>query len=173
MNISTVFKNSYSDINHCRFVVLSDSRGHDCGINEFVLNKLFQEISTLTPQPSYIIFPGDLVTGSKSISRLRNQLESFKQVFSSYYPIEMLLPVIGNHEVKNYPEDDCAEIIFSKVFREFQPDEFLHGYNRTVYYVDICNTRLIVLNSHHYDENNEITGEQLEWLKEILKEPGG
>lgn len=153
-----------------RFIVMADSRGKDDGINEDVFRNILGELVDIYPQMDYIIFPGDLVSGSRDLEKLRNQLEKFKNVFSDYYPIDILLPTVGNHEVSSNPEDDSREKVFAEVFSEFKADQFLDGYNRTAYYVDIGNVRLIVLNSYHPNENNQITGEQFEWFKKVSSE---
>jgi 3',5'-cyclic-AMP phosphodiesterase len=154
-----------------RFVVMADSRGKDDGINEEILRSILDEIIDMYPQPNYIVFPGDLVSGSRKPNKLRNQLEKFKEVFTDYYPIEKLLPTVGNHEVGSNAEDDTREKIFSKVFSEFKASEFLQGYNRTAYYQDVGNVRLIILNSYHPGESNQITGRQLQWFERISREP--
>ena len=154
-----------------RFVVMADSRGKDDGINEPVFREILNEIVDIYPQPNYIIFPGDLVSGSRRPERLRMQLEKFKDVFTDYFPIETLLPTVGNHEVSSEPVDETRERIFSEVFSEYTADEFLEGYNRTVYYVDIGNVRLIVLNSYHPGESNRITGAQLQWFERVSAVP--
>ncbi|MDP4088911.1 MAG: metallophosphoesterase [Bacillota bacterium] len=157
--------------NSFRLVVMSDSQGYDNGINETALRKLLDTVKSLEPQPRYIVFTGDLVTGSKLNTTLQSQLENFKRVFSSYFPAERLLSAAGNHDLGRRAEDDCREIMFSKVFSEHAGDDFLNGYNRTVYYLDIGGTRLILLNSYHYDECNEISGEQLEWFEKVVSKP--
>jgi hypothetical protein len=150
-----------------RFVVMGDSRGSDEGINEAELRKLFLQIKNLNPSPRYIVFVGDLVSGSKNADKLKSQLQHFKQVFTEYFPIEMLLPAIGNHETGS-SSDNSGELVFSQVFSEFSADKFLAGYNRTVYFVDYDNARLVILNPYHPGEFTEITGAQLEWLKSAL-----
>jgi len=150
-----------------RFIVMADSRGTDGGINEKTLRSILGKIKDLYPQPDYIIFPGDLVSGSSTPENLRAQLQKFKDVFMEYFPIKILLPTVGNHEVSNDPKDYSSEKVFAEIFSEFKTDEFLGGYNRTVFYVDIGNVRHIVLNSYHTGEINEITGQQFEWFKKV------
>ncbi len=153
-----------------RIVVLADSRGKDDGINEPVLRSLLQQIKELNPPPRYIVFPGDLVSGSKNLQKLRGELKKFKRVFMEYFPIEILLPTVGNHEVGSGSPDDARQRVFSEVFSEYTADNFLRNYNRTVYYVDYLNTRLILLNSYHTGENNRIIGRQLEWFKKAVED---
>jgi 3',5'-cyclic-AMP phosphodiesterase len=154
-----------------RIVVMADARGKDDGINEEVFRSIMKEISQLNPRPVYIVFPGDLVDGSRNLDRLRLQLEKFKSVYSDYMPIETLLPTVGNHEVSSNPEDEARERVFGDVYSEFEADEFLEGSNRTAYYVDMGNMRLIILNSYRPGEPNQITGEQLEWFEKVSSVP--
>lgn len=46
------------------------------------------------------------------------------------------------------------------------PNTYLDGYNRTVFYVDYADTRLIILNAFHFNEINKIVKRQLSWFKE-------
>ncbi|MFZ5967780.1 MAG: metallophosphoesterase family protein [Bacillota bacterium] len=154
-----------------RFIVMGDSRGKDEGVNEEIFRALLNEIMGLYPEPDYIMFSGDLVSGSRKSKELKAQLKKFKEIFTDYFPIEILLPTVGNHEVGSNPEDDTREKIFAKVYSEFEADEFLKGYNRTAYYVDVGDVRLIALNSYHPGESNQITGRQLEWFRRVVREP--
>lgn len=43
----------------------------------------------------------------------------------------------------------------------------MEGYNRTSYYVDISNVRIIVLNSYHPGESNQIANQQFDWFKKV------
>lgn len=156
---------------NCRFIVMADSRGEDEGKNEKIFINLLDKIVEISPQPNYIFFLGDLVLESRSPKRLKARLEYFREVFKNYYSIEILLPTIGNHDVSSIVEDNTREKIFAKVFSEFRANQFLEGYNRTAYCVDIYNVRLIVLNSFHTGESNQITGRQLEWFKKVSSEP--
>lgn len=156
-----------------RFVVISDTRGTSKGgtiiAEEF--GQILNQIEKLDPQPAYIMVPGDLVVGSKKGDQLKSQLESWKHLVSSHYPIERVLPTVGNHEVGSDPKDETGEKAFASVFTEFQPDDCLDYYNRTVYYKDMGDVRLIILNTYHYGEALQITGAQLEWLKKAASGP--
>lgn len=155
----------------CRFVVFSDCRGSGKrAVNQEVLHKILQEIKNLNPQPAYIIVPGDLVKGNSKLKSLKSQFTTFKELFATYYPLEMLLPTVGNHEVGSKP-DFSREKLFGEMFREFETDDELSGYNRTVYYVDYGEIRFILLNSCHYKESNRITGQQLAWFSQVAEDP--
>ena len=150
---------------------MADSRGEDEGKNEKIIKKIMDQVINIYPQPNYIIFPGDLIMGSRKPHRIQEQLEYFKGVFKEYLPIEFFLPTVGNHDVGSGAEDDTKEKIFAKVFSEFKANNFLESYNRTAYYVDIGDTRLIVLNTYHPEESNQISGRQLKWFKKVSSEP--
>lgn len=157
------------DLFYGRLIVMADARGEDEEKNEKFVRRIMEKVIKFHPQPNYIVFVGDLVLGSKKPHRVKERLEYFKQVIKEYYPIEFFLPAVGNHEL-NYDAQD-REITFSRVFSEFKATNFLEGYNRTVYYLDFHNTRLIVLNPYHSGENSQITKAQLEWFKYISAQP--
>ncbi|MEI6602727.1 MAG: metallophosphoesterase [Clostridia bacterium] len=150
-----------------RFVFLADSRGSDGGINEPVLKKLLKKIKALKPQPEYIVFGGDLITGSTDVATYEAQLQTFADCYSKYFPLETLLPVFGNHEEYSSTNDLVHEQIFGAFFSQFTPTADLEGYNRTVYYKDLGagDARLVVLNSYHVGEINQITKRQFEWFQ--------
>lgn len=138
---------------------MGDSRGKkSSGINEPIFHTLLKSIKRLSVQPDFILFLGDMVSGG---SRLSKQLESWKGIISDYYSINLVVPSIGNHEGN--------ETIFSDAFN-YLPNEQLSGYQRTVYYFDYLNTRVIVLNSvRTFKDNYIINYEELIWLENLLK----
>lgn len=149
-----------------RFLLLSDSKGKDNGINRKVLSKLLIESCKLTPNIEYIILGGDNIAGSKKEKEVTNQLQNLRSLVAKYYPRAPLIPVVGNHEVNNEPEDDSFEKIFSIFYKDMLPDSELRDYNKTVYHVDFEDTRLIILNSFHFNEIHKISKKQLLWFKE-------
>jgi Icc protein len=164
---NTLEKNNSKEF---RFIIIGDTKGKSRGINEKVLNNLLRIAKKTVPEPDFFVILGDCVAGSDKVDELRSQLERFKQMLYSYFPNRVVFSVIGNHEVNNNPVDDKAEKIFEEVFCEFSPSGQLEGFNKTVYYVDVENTRLIVLNSYHYGQCSRIGEEQLNWLKQIASE---
>lgn len=153
-----------------RFVVFGDSKGKKNGVNQKVLVGILKQIKKLKPNPDYIIHLGDMTAGSDNTSKLRYMLEGFKKYFVDNDMESIIMPVFGNHEEGENPRNNASELIFSEVFREFSPEEELEGYNKTVYFKDIANTRLIVLNSCHFSMENRIGDEQLKWLSNALAE---
>jgi hypothetical protein len=154
-----------------RFIILNDSKGKEKGINAEVLTKLLRESKKLNPEPDFIVLGGDNIAGSIDKEAHIDQFRRLKALIRHYYADKMLIPIVGNHEVNNNPTDDSYEKIFEKVYSDSLPDTCLEGYNNTVYYADVKNTRLIILNSFHYGEINMIKERQLAWLKEIASEP--
>lgn len=152
-----------------KLAVFGDSKGKEKGINEKILNKLLKGISKQYPQPDYIIHLGDMTAGSSDLAKLEKLLERFIDKFDSIELKATIIPVFGNHEEGENPLDTSSEVVFKEVFKKFKPDGECSKYNGTVYYKDLENNRLVVLNSCHYHEENRVEGEQLEFLKNVLK----
>ena len=150
-----------------RFVIWGDSKGKENGINKKVLNSIMHRISELDPKPECMIMLGDTVAGSFDEEILIKQLFDLKDIIHEHIPQINLIPIIGNHEVNIEPKDDSYEKIICQFYYDLKPDGFLQGYNKSVYYKDFENTRIIVLNSHHPNEIHKISSAQLEWLKNI------
>lgn len=69
------------------------------------LNRTFQEISQLSPNPKFLFFAGDLVYGyTPDTAVLESELKAWLQVYNSS-PLAAsattLVPIPGNHEVQN------------------------------------------------------------------------
>lgn len=154
-----------------KFLIFSDSKGKEKGINEKVLSRLLKESKKLKPEPDFIILGGDNVAGSNDMDIYIAQLQRLRTLIDIYYPGIDLLPVIGNHEVNNEPADDSYEKVFRSIYNDVLPHNCLQGYNNTVYYSDYGNTRVIVLNSFHHGELNRIGERQLEWLQDTASKP--
>jgi Icc-related predicted phosphoesterase len=147
-----------------RFVFISDTHISEKGATDANFKNILDSVKALDPQPDYIIVGGDIVEGAKKADNYQQRLALVKQKFSAYYPMEKILPLFGNQEQKSNRYDDYHEQLFGEFYTEFQPTDTLDGYNKTVYYKDVDNIRLIVLNSFHRNEDNKITGAQLDWF---------
>ena len=151
-----------------RFVVFGDSKGKNNGINKKVLHSLMKSCSKLNPEPEFIVVCGDSVAGSKYEEVLYKQLCDFKGIIEKYHGKKTIFPVVGNHEVNIAPQDDRYEKILNAFYNSVIPDiNCLDEYNKSVYYMDFNNTRLIMLNSFHCGEIHKISREQLNWLEQI------
>lgn len=153
-----------------RFIVFGDSKGNENGINEKILKTIMNETRKLNPIPQFIVMCGDTVAGSNKEEILALQLNRLKSLIRKYHPIKPLIPVVGNHEVNIEPTDDRFEKVFSQFYNDLNPNEFLAGYNKTVYYIDFNNTRLIILNAFHYGSTHKIDETQLNWFQEKASE---
>lgn len=144
-----------------RFVVMSDCRGSDMGINSKVVRQTLGNIKKLEPQPQFAAMPGDLVSGADSFSAALAQFQHFKDIIAEYYPMDFFYPGFGNHEEKGGMEGERA---FRDVFPEISANT-LSGYNNTVYYFDKNDVRLYMLNSNHPGESHIISDSQINWVK--------
>jgi 3',5'-cyclic-AMP phosphodiesterase len=154
-------------VNFLRFIVFGDSKDKEHGINESVLNSLMKQASRLHLEPEFIVVCGDSVAGSQNEEILTSQLQKFIKLLHKYFPNKLIIPVVGNHEVNNDPPDDRFERVISKIYGNLVPDEFLQGYNKTVYCMDFENVKLIILNAFHCGSIHRIDKEQLLWLQEV------
>lgn len=148
-----------------RFIVFGDSKGKEKGINEKVLNTLMKETCKLDPTPKFIVICGDSVAGSNKEGVFNFQLKRLRGIVEKYHPNIPLLPVVGNHEVNIEPIDDRFEKILDQIYCDLNPCDFLEGYNRTAYYKDFEDTRLIILNAFHYGSTHKIGEYQLKWFE--------
>jgi len=150
-----------------RFIVFGDSKGKEkSGINEKVLKKIMNESTKIEPAPQFIVVCGDTVAGSSKEEVLASQLSRFRNIIENYHPNKLLLPIVGNHEVNIKPIDDRFEKVLSQIYNNLIPDSHLEGYNKTVYYKDFEDTRLIILNAFHFGSTHKISEDQLSWFKE-------
>ena len=153
-----------------RFIVFSDSKGKKNGINETVLKTLMHESCKLRPEPKFIVMCGDTVSGSSKEEILASQLTRLRRIIEQYHPNKPLFPVVGNHEVNIEPLDDRFEKVFSQVYSDLTPNEYLYAYNKTVYYIDIADARFIILNAFHPGLTHRISENQLAWFEEKASE---
>lgn len=154
-----------------RFIVIGDTKGkEEYGINEKVLKQILEETCKLNPGPDFIVMCGDTVAGHSKGEVLAVQLKRLRMLLEKYHPGKLIIPVVGNHEVNIEPTDDRFEKVFSQIYSDLKPDGILQGYNKTVYYMDFYDTRLIVLNAFHYGATHRIDKVQLNWFEEKASE---
>lgn len=150
------------DINtSVRFVAMADCRGEDGGINTKIVTKTLENIKKMTPQPSFIVLPGDLIEGADNYSAMKIQLQNFKDTIIKFYPLNFYYPGFGNHEAIAGQE---GEQVFEQIFDTIN-GKFLEGYHHTVYYFDKGDTRFYILNTNHAEEQHLISDTQLDWIK--------
>jgi ABC-type nickel/cobalt efflux system permease component RcnA len=145
-----------------RFVVMGDCRGVTEGtFNTETVEKTLEAIKTLSPQPSFAVMAGDLVNCKSTYSETKDELASFKDTLTKYYPIDFFYPGFGNHEAAAGAKGEKA---FGEVFSEFNA-KTLEGYSRTAYYFDKDNIRFYMLNTNHPGKEHMISDNQLSWLE--------
>lgn len=148
-----------------RFIVFGDSKGKNNGINRRVLEGILLKASELNPSPEFIIMCGDTIAGSNKENILAAQYLNLRNLIKSYFPHIPIFPVIGNHEAGHDSDSDINEKTFAQIYSDLYADHFLEGYNKTVYYVDIKDTRLIILNAFHAGMKHQIDNKQLMWFE--------
>jgi len=89
-----------------RFAVLGDSRGSEGrAINEEVFPQIVEEVGATDPPVRFVVFLGDLVSGSDYDQALVWQLLYWRKLARPWYDADMLgakvYPVPGNHDQPN------------------------------------------------------------------------
>jgi predicted phosphodiesterase len=98
---------SATDAESIRFVVTGDSRGDDNGVNTAILSEIVQ--ATIVEGADFIIFAGDLVSGSSSPAVLESQLTTWKNIMAPLYEAGIgVFPCRGNHDASGKAAWDRA-----------------------------------------------------------------
>jgi len=168
-----------SNAQNFKFVAMSDTRGSDLGVNSSVLTKVVEHIMKNYGDSKFLLFPGDLVDGSKTdpdytVRQLLKWKEIMKPVYDSpgfIWPKIWL--TVGNHEVQH--RDDEAN------FRKMFPDVFMNGPQDEIgltYSFDYENVHFVFVTSDRwYYGDPEVTTDDrrdwhyikhLDWLKNDL-----
>lgn len=132
-----------------RFAVMGDSRGNEDGINTEILPRLLEQLKS--DKPEFIIFVGDLITGSKHSDEHRRRLLKWKAIVEGYdIPVYV---VVGNHEITSEKSEAVLESIFGDLTYSFNYE----------------NAHFVILDTAVYKNFHRIDETQLEWLKNNLK----
>ena len=133
------------------FVVLGDSQFHHP--NEF--NRIIDEVVHL--YPAFVIQVGDMIKGYvEDLEEFRSEWDRFKAQIAPLADIPFF-PVPGNHDLIDASRKPGGEAIYREVWGD------------TYYSFNYRNAHFVVLNTDD-QEDNEIRGPQLAWLKQDLKE---
>ncbi|KPU45538.1 3',5'-cyclic adenosine monophosphate phosphodiesterase CpdA [Oxobacter pfennigii] len=146
-----------------RFIIISDCKGKNNGINKEILTKIFKQ--TVKLQPQFIVALGDTVAGHPDEDVLIFQLKHLKKLIYKYHPDITVYPVAGNHEIGSRSNDDRYEKAFSSFYGDFALDSSLQGYNNLVYFKDFEHVRLIILNTFRFRSAHKIDEAQLNFLE--------
>jgi hypothetical protein len=103
--------------------------------NVYQLNRLFTEVSNMSPLPDYLFFTGDLVIGYKTDTvRLANKLKGWIALYKAsalYGKATKLVAIPGNHEMQDKAAGKLAFVAAERTFvREMA--EFIQGSNGPV-----------------------------------------
>lgn len=130
------------------FIVVGDSRGKDTGVNTEILSEVVAEI--VSNNPDFVLFPGDLVTGSKDHEIHRAQLTNWRDIMQPVYDAKInVYPVRGNHDrgPKGTPSGlDIWNDIFSGPYA--MPDNGPTGEKNLTYSVTHNNALIIALDQY-------------------------
>ncbi|MBU3911885.1 MAG: metallophosphoesterase [Candidatus Omnitrophica bacterium] len=141
-----------------RFAVMGDSRGGEDGINTEMLNNFLEQAKS--NDIDFIIFVGDLITGSKHKDIHTRRLMKWRDIVERYdIPVYI---VIGNHEIKSETSEDVVRSIFE------MPKNGPLGLEELVYSFAYQNAHFIVLDTNLYNNFHRIGDVQLKWLKDDL-----
>jgi len=138
-----------------RFVVMGDSRGNDDGINTEIFRTILEK--TEGDKPDFIVFVGDLITGSKHTDTHRDRLLKWKDMVEEFaIPIYI---VVGNHEI----ESETSEGILQSIFK--MPENGPRDLKGLTYSFDYEDAHFVIVNTDRYKDSHRVGSNQLEWLK--------
>ena len=150
-----------------RFVSMADSRGKQNGVNVEVFAKIINQVALAKPR--FVVFQGDLISGSKSLETARIQFDQWKKTAQ---PLIQSVPIfmgIGGHEmeVKPVKKQDSESLFRDEFFQlpENGPDH-LKG---LVYSFDFSNAHFVMLDSYAQGTSYYLSPMQLDWLEQNLK----
>jgi len=137
-----------------RFVVMGDNRpagGGDPVTQPDAFLGMIQEINLL--DPDFVVIVGDLILGGTTDTDLLNrEWDAFDDAIAGFNMPVYLLP--GNHDTTN----QIAENVY------------IERYGKLYYSFDHKGSHFVLLDSDKCGSVNNITGEQLEWLKTDLEQ---
>ena len=183
-----------------KFLVAGDSRAswrypaasyRINGVNFDILRLLM--LNAYRERVDFVVLLGDLISGVTQ-SREYGELQ-YRTYLNAMWPFDAFIPVLhvpGNHDmtapyikkgdIRLDPEPpNSAEDLWKEVFmlpeNGPQAEEGKPPYKENVYYVDIGNARIVVLNvDYNYTRGKggklspALDKTQLEWLKKVLKD---
>ncbi|MCK4627275.1 MAG: metallophosphoesterase, partial [Phycisphaerae bacterium] len=97
-----------------RFVVTSDSRGNDNGVDTVILSEIADQI--VNHGVDFVLFPGDLVDGTSTQAGMESQLLTWRDAMQPVYDAGIgVYACRGNHEV-NSPGHTAGYAAWNNVF---------------------------------------------------------
>lgn len=138
--------------NSFKFVVIGDNRPSHARLHQPpVFISMLKEIDKINP--AFAVNLGDNVYGSRDPKSTAIKRTEYEEVLKSNLRTKMY-PVIGNHDVMgSKANQDALEKEYGKLYYSF----------------DYGNSHFIVLNSETVGQESKIPSDQLEWLREDLR----
>ncbi len=149
-----------------KFVAMSDSRGKNNGVNDSVLTEIVNHIITTQPEVKFIVFAGDLVTGTEHEPEVTyRQLLHWKEVMAPIYNNPKMIwpkvwPIIGNHEARHPKDEENFNKAFPNVYSNGPEDEKGISYS-----FDFNNAHFTFVNTDrwYYGDPNDTTDDRRDW----------
>ncbi|MCX6277991.1 MAG: metallophosphoesterase [Bacteroidetes bacterium] len=161
-----------------RFVFLADSRGDSLGdaIDTTALNPIIRRIDTLKPQPTFVVFGGDMCY--RGFMGKRYTFQEFKNLFAKLTQKGITLyTAIGNHELyhehASYGYFLVNQQQFQSTFSE-NPSNGPTGYERLAYsftnaatssFFAVLDPYFVYEDTMHLNMGGHIDSTQMTWLK--------
>lgn len=127
------------------FIAMADSRGSSNGVNDAVLSSIVDLV--LLEDAQFVLFPGDLVTGSSTDSILTSQLYHWRDVMAPLYAGGMYGAKVyagpGNHEIWHSGSEAVWQSLFSDL-----PSNGPAGETYMTYSFDYMNAHFVMLNTN-------------------------
>ena len=127
-----------------RFISMADSRGVNNGVNDTVLSDIVDLI--LLEDAEFVLFSGDLVSGSITDSVLTSQLNHWRDVMAPIYISDMFGAKVyagpGNHEIRS----SGSEVVWQSIFSDL-PSNGPAGETYMTYSFDYLNSHFVMLNT--------------------------
>ena len=127
------------------FIAMADSRGNNNGVNDVVLSRIVDLVSQENAQ--FIVFSGDLVSGSCTDIVLTSQLYHWRDVMNPIYNSTMYGAKVyagpGNHDICN----SGSESVWQSVFDDL-PLDGPSGETYMTYSFDYLNSHFIMVDTN-------------------------
>lgn len=149
-----------------KFVAMSDSRGSDNGVNTPVLSALVKHMLKTNPDIKFVVFAGDMVNGHEhDAARTKGELIYWKKVMSPIYNSPNIVwpgiwPVVGNHEIRNYKDEDNFRDVFQDVYMNGPKEQKGLSYS-----FDFGNSHFTIINTDawYYGDLSDTTDDRRDW----------
>lgn len=160
-----------------RFVFLADSRGDSMGspVDTAALKPIIRQIAKLSPQPSFVMFGGDM-----SYRGYMNSVYTFQAWKDLWVPLGSGIPLytaIGNHELYHHHASYGCLLVnqqeYQKVFSE-NPSNGPAGYEQLTYsftspggnsFFAVLDPYFVTKDTMHLGLGGHIDAAQMSWLK--------